>query len=77
MPTPPVEPTPFPDDESFLEAPELAQEASYFAASASISSLDRVFMRTRCSSDHLFQEGLSLECRKSVDSGVFLWNFRG
>lgn len=39
MPTPPVEPTPFPAEESFLKAPELAQEASYLAASARISNL--------------------------------------
>ena len=45
MPTPPVEPTPFPSDESFRFAPELAQDASYFAASARISSFSKVFMK--------------------------------
>ena len=44
MPTPPVEPTPFPVAESFLEAPELAQEASYLAASARISNFFIVLM---------------------------------
>jgi hypothetical protein len=34
-----VEPTPFPPRESFRAAPLLAHEASYFAASARISSL--------------------------------------
>jgi hypothetical protein len=44
MPAPPVEPTPFPEEESFRAAPELAQEASYLAASARISSFFKVFM---------------------------------
>ena len=39
MPAPPVEPTPLPFDEFRRFAPELAQEASYFAASARISNL--------------------------------------
>ncbi len=37
MPAPPVEPTPALPRESFRAAPLLAQEASYFAASARIS----------------------------------------
>ena len=49
MPTPPVEPTPFPAEESFRAAPELAQEASYLAASARISNFFMVLMRTVCS----------------------------
>ena len=44
MPTPPVEPTPFPAEESFRAAPELAQEASYLAASARISNFFIVLM---------------------------------
>jgi hypothetical protein len=39
MPEPPVEPTPWLPRESFLAAPLLAQDASYLAASARISSL--------------------------------------
>lgn len=39
MPMPPVEPTPWLPRESFRAAPLLAQDASYFAASARISSL--------------------------------------
>jgi hypothetical protein len=39
MPDPPVEPTPLPVRESLRAAPLLAQDASYFAASARISSL--------------------------------------
>ena len=39
MPAPPVEPTPALPRESFRAAPLLAHEASYFAASARISSL--------------------------------------
>ena len=44
MPAPPVDPTPVPLVESRRCAPELAQEASYFAASARISSFLWVFM---------------------------------
>lgn len=39
MPAPPVEPTPMEPRESLRAAPLLAQEASYFAASARIASL--------------------------------------
>jgi hypothetical protein len=38
MPIPSVEPTPFPPNEFFFAVPDDAQEASYFAASARISS---------------------------------------
>jgi hypothetical protein len=59
---PPVEPTPVLPRESFLAAPELAQEASYFAASARISSLrvssisssEQYCGSARC---HLFPKG--------------------
>ena len=51
MPAPPVDPTPSPEEESFRAAPELAQEASYLAASARIWSLLSVLIRTGCSNE--------------------------
>lgn len=50
MPEPPVDPTPFPLLESERCAPELAQEASYFAASARIESF---LSSCICSGEHM------------------------
>src|ERR1700761_5685719 len=47
MPAPSVEPMPWPSDESRLDVPLDAHEASYLAASARMMSLRRVSMTSR------------------------------
>ena len=50
MPMPPVDPIPLPDSEFFAGAPLDAQEASYFAASARISS----FLKSSIDTEYIY-----------------------
>lgn len=53
MPMPPVDPIPLPDSEFFAGAPLDAQEASYFAASARISS----FLKSSINTEYIYSIG--------------------